>query len=356
MINVTKTYLPPFEEYAQVLKEAYEAGWVTNNGKLLQRLEKDLKESLGIEQLFVCANGTVTLQLALKALDVSGDVITTPFSYVATSNAILWEKCNPVFADIDSHTFCIDPDKIEPLITSNTTAILATHVYGMPCAVERIAEIASKYRLPVIYDAAHAFGAKYKGKSLLEFGDISSCSFHATKIFHTIEGGCIVANDFEIARKIYLLRQFGHEYDEYYSAGINAKNSEFHAAMGLCLLPKVSSFIQRRKELTNLYNELLVDDRVQLLNYPPELEPNYSYYPVLFSTEESLLSVKSGLEKQGIFPRRYFYPSLNELPYVRYQSCPISEDISRRVLCLPLYYELKEEELRLISKIVLQNL
>lgn len=356
MINVTKTYLPPFEDYAKVLKEAYEAGWITNNGKLLQRLEQQLKESLGVDQLFVCTNGTVTLQLALKALNVTGEVITTPFSYVATSNAILWEKCKPVFADIDAHTFCIDTDKIEALITSNTSAILATHVYGMPCAIERIAQIANKFNLRVIYDAAHAFGANYKGKSLLEYGDISSCSFHATKLFHTVEGGCIVTNNSDIARKIYLLRQFGHEYDEYYAAGINAKNSEFHAAMGLCLLPSVPAFIQRRKELTELYNELLADDRLQPLKYPPELEPNYSYYPVLFKTEESLLGVKSALEKESIFPRRYFYPSLNKLPYVEYQSCPVSEDISLRILCLPLYYELKEEELKLISKIVMQNL
>ena len=195
MINVTKTYLPAFEEYISVLKRAWDKVWLTNNGELVQELEMKLKNYLGVNNLYFTNNGTIVLQMALKALNISKEVITTPFSYVATTNAILWEGCKPVFVDIDPVTCCIDAAKIEAAITKDTQAILATHVYGIPCDVEAIALIAKKYNLKVIYDGAHAFGVKYKGKSLLEYGDITTCSFHATKIFHTVEGGCIIAND-----------------------------------------------------------------------------------------------------------------------------------------------------------------
>lgn len=356
MINVTKTYLPPFEDYVALVKEAYDAGWITNNGKLVQRLEAQLKEYLGVKHLFFCTNGTITLQIAIKALGLKGEIITTPFSYVASTNSIVWENCNPVFVDIDPVSFCIDPAKIEAAITPDTTGILATHVYGMNCDIESIQKIADKYSLKVIYDAAHCFGARYNGHSLLSYGDVSSCSFHATKIFHTVEGGCLTTNDDAIAEKIFLYRQFGHIYDDYFSVGINAKNSEFHAAMGLAILKDVPGIIAKRKYLYELYNKQFVDAPVQLLGIPETLEANYAYYPVVFKDEQTLQRVKVALEEKQVFPRRYFYPSLNTLPFIPYQACPVSESISKRVLCLPLFYELSAEELTEITGIILQTL
>lgn len=358
MINVTKTYLPPFERYVALIKRAYDAGWITNNGQLVQELEARLKEFLNVENLYFCNNGTITLQIALKALNITGDVITTPFSYVATTNAILWENCHPVFVDIDQETLCIDANLIEKSITSRTTAILATHVYGIPCQVEAIEVLAAKYNLKVIYDAAHAFGAKYNGRSLLSYGDVSSCSFHATKLFHTVEGGCLVTSDKELGKKIYYFRQFGHEYEHYESVGINAKNSEVHAAMGLAVLPDVSLIIEKRRILTEQYNRNFKLKDVKPVRYESETyEPNYAYYPVIFKSEEIVLKVISALEKEEIKPRRYFYPSLNKLPYISAQaSCPVSESIAARVLCLPLFYELQEKEVDRISQIIIQNL
>lgn len=343
MISVTKTYLPPFDEYAAVLKRAWDKAWITNNGELVQELEEKMKAFLGVENLLFATNGTIVLQMALKALGITKEVITTPFSYVATTNAILWEGCKPVFVDIDPDTFCIDADKIEAAITPDTQAILATHVYGIPCDVEKIAAIAAKHGLKVIYDGAHAFGCTYKGKSLLSYGDISTCSFHATKIFHTVEGGCIIANNDDTARKLYLFRQFGHVYDDYFSVGVNGKNSEFHAAMGLCVLPQLQDIIAKRKAICDRYNSALAGI-VNTLHLPEKLEYNYSYYPVVFKTEADLMRATAALQADGINGRRYFYPSLNELPFVEYEKCEVSEDISRRVLCLPLYYDLSAED------------
>lgn len=351
MINVTKTYLPPFEEYSAILKRAWDKGWITNNGELVQELEAKLKEYLGVENLLFTTNGTVPLQMALKALNVTKEVITTPFSYVATTNAILWEGCTPVFVDIDPKTFCIDATKIEAAITIDTEAILATHVYGIPCDIEAIDAIAKKHHLKVIYDGAHAFGCRYKGKSLLSYGDISTCSFHATKLFHTVEGGCIIANDPEVAHQLMLYRQFGHVYDEYFSVGINGKNSEFHAAMGLCILPNIEEIISARKSITELYDVTLSVNFTRPL-FPAKPEYNYGYYPLVFDSENYLLEVVKNLKENNIAGRRYFYPSLNELPYLQQQPCPVSEDISRRVLCLPLYPGLEEKEIALIIESV----
>ena len=353
MINVTKTYLPPFVEYAAVLKRAWDKGWITNNGELVQELEQKLKEYLGVTNLLFAANGTIVLQMALKALNITREVITTPFSYVATTNAILWEGCQPVFVDIDPDTFCIDANKIEEAITANTQAILATHVYGIPCDVEKIDTIAKKYNLKVIYDGAHAFGATYKGKSLLSYGDISTCSFHATKLFHTVEGGCVIANDETVAKQLMLYRQFGHVYDEYFSIGINGKNSEFHAAMGLCVLPQMEKIIADRKKITQQYDKTL-SPVIQRPAMDDALDYNYGYYPVVFESEAQLLRVIENLKQNNISGRRYFYPSLNELPYLQKQSCPVSEDISRRALCLPLYYGLQEEEVKTILDSITQ--
>lgn len=354
MINVTKTYLPPFEEYTAILKRAWDKAWITNNGELVQELEEKLKQYLGVNHLWFTCNGTVVLQMALKALNITKEVITTPFSYVATTNAILWERCTPVFVDIDPNTFCIDAGKIEAAITPDTQAILATHVYGIACDVEAIEAIAKKYQLKVIYDGAHAFGCTYKGKSLLSYGDISTCSFHATKIFQTVEGGCIICNDGELANQLFLYRSFGHIADEYYSIGINAKNSEFHAAMGLAVFPAISSNLQQRKSIFELYDQRLPASLLRPALTGNDIDYNYAYYPVMFESETDLLTVKTVLEQHGINSRRYFYPSLNNLPYLTDQkmNCPVAESYCATVLCLPLYSGLLNDEIESICSII----
>lgn len=353
MIKVTKTYLPPFEEFSDLLKSIWGNNWVTNNGPLLRDLEDKLRLYLSVKHLLFCSNGTVTLQMALKALKITKEVITTPFSYVATTNAILWEGCKPVFVDIRKDTFCIDENKIEASITENTQAILATHVYGFPCNVETIQKIADKYQLKVIYDGAHAFGCTYKGKSLLSFGDISTCSFHATKIFHTVEGGAIICNDNSLYEKLFLYRSFGHKEDEYFMEGINAKNSELHAAMGLCILPKIGDIINKRRSISKLYNDQLILSKLCRPYYADDFSYNYGYYPVVFDTEETLLKVMQSLTDNDIFPRRYFYPSLNKLHFLNsQQSCEISESISTRVLSLPLYYDLSNSDAAKICNLI----
>lgn len=358
MINVTKTFLPPFSEYTSLLKRAWDKAWITNNGELVLELEAKLKDYLALPHLLFCNNGTIVLQMALKACNITKEVITTPFSYVATTNALLWEGCKPVFVDIDAETFCINPNQIEAAITPHTQAILATHVYGIPCNVEKINEIAGKHNLTVIYDGAHAFGTMLNGKALLSYGDISTCSFHATKLFHTVEGGCISANNDEAIRRVlYLFRQFGHEHDNYYSLGVNAKNSEFHAAMGLAVFPYLAALIQARKQIVEQYCNCLQSSSLQLLNIPSfKFQWNYSYFPVVFKDEEAVIRVIKELAKNSIHARRYFYPSLNTLSFVEPFSCPIAEDISRRVLCLPLYPGLEKAEVCKISEIVLSAL
>ncbi len=358
MINVTKAFLPDREEYIRYIHQIWDNVQLTNNGPLLQKLEEQLKEYLGVNQLYYCGNGTIVLQIALKALDIKKEVITTPFSYCATTNSILWESCTPVFVDIDPENFNIDPNLIEAAITPDTQAIMATHVYGNPCAVEAIEEIARKHTLWVIYDSAHAFGVKLNGRSLLSFGDLSTCSFHATKVFHTVEGGAIISNHPELHEKLQLLRAFGHRGDEEYKfAGINGKNSEFHAAMGLCNLPHVTNIIAERKLIFDSYDELLNWEHLEKPRINPEIEYNYAYYPVLFPSEAIMRRVQEALGEQQIFPRRYFYPSLNTLPFMpRQYSCPVSEDIAARVLSLPLYLGLAPEEIVHICQIINKNL
>ena len=356
MINVTKAFLPPIEEYQKRVHEIWESGWITNNGNFVRQLENELKKKLGLNHLFFCANGTVVIQIALKALGIKGQVITTPFSYVATTNTILWEGCEPVFVDINGQDFNIDSSLIEKSITSQTSAILATHVYGNPCNVEQIEYIANKHGLKVIYDGAHAFGVQYKGKSLLSYGDISTCSFHATKIFHTVEGGSISCNDDTLADVIMKYRQFGHVYDDYYSVGINGKNSEFHAAMGLCNLDHFDEILLNRKEICQWYDSELFG-KVQFPLPIEGTEVNYAYYPIVLETEEILLKIVKQLNEQKIFPRRYFYPSLNKLPFLTQKNtCVVSEDISRRVLSLPLFYGMEREIVEKVSAIIKKNI
>lgn len=355
-LDVTRTYLPPLDEYVEYVKEIWEEGWVTNNGRLVQRLEEQLKQFLGVSHLQYVNNGTVALQLALNALELRGKVITTPYSYVATSSVIHWENCRPVFVDIDPRTFCINPDLIEEYIDEHTTAILATHVYGYPCDVNAIAQIAKKHNLKVIYDGAHAFGVKINGTSIYQFGDVSTISFHATKVFHTVEGGAVITNSPVVDERMFLSKAFGHRGDEHYRIGINGKNSEFHAAMGLCNLPRIGEAILQRKQLSELYREQLAEVPVRTLQPNDTLSYNYAYFPVILENFDTMQRVKQGMEEQGVFPRRYFYPSLNQLPYYQGESCPVSEDITQRVLCLPLHNTLKSEDVTFVSSVIKQLL
>lgn len=356
IIPVTKSYLPPLEEYLEYLNRIWQSNQLTNHGPLVLELEQKLKEYLGVKHLFFVSNGTIALQIAIKAMDLHGEVITTPFSYVATTSSLVWEGCQPVFVDIDPKTLCIDPDLIEAAITPRTTAILTTHVYGIPSDVEKIQSIAEKHNLRVIYDAAHTFGVKYLGKSLVSFGDISTLSFHATKLFHTVEGGAIITNNDDLAHRISYMRNFGHDGPEaFWGIGVNGKNSEFHAAMGLCNLKHLPDIIEARKQVSAWYDELLSGSSLTRPSLPEGAEYNFAYYPVLFPSEELLLKAKDLLNQNSIYPRRYFYPCLNRLPYVNYVSAPVAENISPRVLCLPLYPDLEFESVTKIVHLIVES-
>lgn len=355
MINVTKTYMPKREKFDQYLDDVWTSSQLTNNGKLSKQLSVSLQEYLDVENLELVSNGTLALQLAIKSLEISGEIITTPFSYVATTTSILWENCKPVFVDIDDNSLCIDTSLIERAITPSTSAILVTHVYGFPCNVEKIQDIADKYELKVIYDAAHAFGVKYNGRSLLSYGDASTLSFHATKLFHSVEGGAIVSRTKKASESVALLKSFGHIGEEnYIGVGINAKMSELHAAMGLCILDDMSEIISKRKEVSEHYDFLLSHNQKLIIPKPrANTEYNYAYYPVIFNSREVMERVRLKLNDNEIFPRRYFYPSLNTLSYINVQySCPVSESISERVLALPLSTEITINDVKLIAGIV----
>jgi dTDP-4-amino-4,6-dideoxygalactose transaminase len=355
-INVTKSFLPPIEEYKSYLNKIWETSWLTNNGPLLIELEEKLKELLAIDNLLFVGNGTIAIQLALKALELKGEIITTPYSYCATTTAILWENCTPIFVDINEHDLNLNPALIEDKITANTSAILATHVYGNPCDVNAMDALSEKYNIPIIYDAAHAFGATLNGKSLLNYGDISTCSFHSTKVFHTIEGGAVISKRESVINKIALLRSFGHRNDDYKTIGINGKNSEFHAAMGLTNLPYIKTIIEQRKAVSEIYDSILNFNKiVRPFSKDIEFSYNYAYYPIILESKEALLKVERILQENDIFPRRYFYPSLNTLDYIENKVvCPISESVASRVLSLPLYPDLDHEIVKQISNLINQ--
>lgn len=354
MIPVTKPYLPPIEEYYKHLEGIWQRNHLTNRGKLVLDLEEKLKKYLSVNNILITNNGTIPLQIALKLLGNGGEIITTPFSYVATTASIIWENCQPVFVDIDPSYLTIDETKIEQAITEKTTCILATHVFGNPCNVEEIERIANKHNLKVIYDAAHCFGVKYKGKSIFEYGDLSTCSFHATKLFHTAEGGAIFCKNTELFQKVFYSHNFGHDGPEnFHGLGINAKISELQCAMGLTVLPHIESILDQRKLMISLYEQYLQNLNIVKLVLRLETDWNFSYYPIIFESEDVLLKVIEALNKESIYPRRYFYPSLNKIAQiVRYKEMPIAEDIASRILCLPLYNTLELNEIEKISKII----
>jgi dTDP-4-amino-4,6-dideoxygalactose transaminase len=356
MIEVTKPFLPPVEEYEHYIKQIWQRNWLTNNGPLVNELELRLKEYLNINHLLYLSNGTVALQIAIKALGLKGEIITTPFSYVATTSSIVWEGCTPVFVDIDADTLNIDDTKIETAITENTSAIIATHTYGNPCNIDAIQAIADKHQLKVIYDAAHCFGTTYKGKSVYTFGDVSTASFHATKIFHTIEGGAVFTNDPDLLKKMAYMRNFGHNNPgNFAEVGINGKNSEFHAAMGVINLKYVDGILKSRQTQYEKYNEWMKYLNLKNIKLLTGSSFNFSYYPVIFDNEFALLKAIEMLNAHSIFPRRYFYPSLNNLEYVTSYPTPICDDVGSKVLCLPMYHTLSMEEIDFICRILLRS-
>lgn len=356
MIPITKPFLPPREEYQEWIDQVWERNWLTNNGPLVNELELELKRYLGLDHLLFVGDGTIGLQLAINALGLEGDIVTTPFSYVATTSSIVWEGCTPVFADIDPDTLNIDPEKIEGVITNDTSAILATHCFGNPCDIESVQAIADAHDLKVVYDAAHCFGTVYRGESVFKYGDVSVVSFHATKLYHTVEGGAVVTEDPELLERMAYMRNFGHDGPgQFNGVGINGKNSELHAAMGLCNLEYVDEILERRAKQCAYYDDVLENLRVHRPEHLEGAEVNHAYYPVVFESHEAMQKSKEALEEREIHPRRYFHPSLSALDYVPEADTPVSDDVARRVLCLPLYHELTKEEQEMIARLLLRT-
>jgi dTDP-4-amino-4,6-dideoxygalactose transaminase len=353
-IFVTQPSLPPLSEYVHLLEGVWERGILTHNGPLVQQLEKDLIDYLNVKNLVAVTNGTIAIQLAIRALDLSGEIITTPFTWIATVSAIKWEKCKPVFVDVQPDTFNIDPQKIEEKITENTSAILPVHVFGNPCDLEAIQRISDKHNLKVIYDAAHAMCVNYKGRSILEYGDISATSFHATKIFQSGEGGACITTDDKLNERLRRLRFFGHdENKDIVDEGMNGKMTEVHAALGLANLKWLKDVLRDRREKYGLYMDLLGKSGfIEFQKFPAD-SYNYSYMPVLFENEQQMLVVADRLNKHNIYPRRYFYPSLNTVEFLSVkEKYPVSVDLASRILCLPLFYTLKKIDIEYICNLI----
>ncbi|PFG53723.1 dTDP-4-amino-4,6-dideoxygalactose transaminase [Marinobacter sp. LV10R520-4] len=360
MIPVTKPYLPNREKLNKYIDGIYERQWLTNNGVLVQELTRRLEEYLGVENLLLVSNGTLALQIAYRALGVSGaapgeqpEAITTPFTFIATASSLKWDGIEPVFVDIDPETWCLAPGNIEAAITPNTRAIVPVHVFGNACDVEAIDIIAKKHDLKVIYDGCHAFGVKYKGESLLKHGDAATLSFHATKLFHTAEGGAIIfkrKEDLERARKMINFGITGPEKIE--EIGINAKLNEFQAAMGLCVLNEMEQNLEARAEVWQRYEKAL-GQTLRLQAKHQALDYNYAYFPVVFDSEEKAVRVATALKENGVLARRYFYPSLESVDCLDAKvEQPVSKDIASRILCLPIFDQLAQSDQSMIITVI----
>jgi dTDP-4-amino-4,6-dideoxygalactose transaminase len=355
-IYVTQPFLPPLSEFIPYLEDIWERKWLTNNGYYHQELEKALCEYLGVKYISLFSNGTLALITALQALKITGEVITTPYSFVATTHSLWWNNIKPVFVDIEPGYFNIDPEKIEAAITPKTTAILPVHVYGNPCKVERIQEIADTYGLKVIYDAAHAFGVRYKGPSVLNWGDLSVLSFHATKVFNTFEGGAIVCHDEKTKKRIDFLKNFGFSGETTVVApGINAKMNEIQAAFGMLQLKHLDKAILRRQEITDVYREGLKNILgISFFDEQTDVKHSYTYFPITIDSSvygKTRDQVYTELKTNGIFTRRYFYPLISEFPTYKglpsssHENLSVANSISDKILCLPIYPDLKNEDL-----------
>ena len=354
-IFVTQPTLAPLEEYTELLKGVWASGIMTHNGPLLRQFERDFCKHENIDRIVAVSNGTIALQMAIRALKLEGEIITTPFSFIATTSAIIYEGCRPVFVDIDPETFNLDPAKIEAAITPRTVGIMPVHVFGNPCDIEAIDAIAKKHHLKVIYDAAHGVGSTYDGRALLSYGDISATSFHATKMLNTAEGGGCVACDEGLHRELQMLRFFGYNGEKDVEIdGFNGKMTEVHAALGLANLKYLGAALADRKKKYALYKSILSKNgALQFQKITGTC--TCSYFPVVFPSEEALLRADAALQKEGIVPRRYFYPSLNTYrKIVDYVPMPESERLADRILCLPLYFNLAESDVEKIAEIVLK--
>ena len=336
VVNVTKTYLPEKGRLYGYFDQVYQSGWVTNDGAMVRRLEERLTEYLGVPYIVPVANGTLALQIAYRALGIRGSAVTSPFSFVATTSSLVWEGVAPRFGDIDAESMTLDPATVEAQINPETTAVVPVHVYGNCCDVETIGRLAEARNLRVIYDAAHSFGVKYLGKSILNFGDASTLSFHATKLFHTTEGGAVVVRDEGLYREIKSMINFGIKRpDAVEGFGINAKMNEFQAAMGLAVLDEIDLILEARRAVAEAYRASLPKE--VLCPMLRRGSDNYSYFPILFASRTEAVRARDALLAIGVHTRRYFYPSLDTLPYVSGQAAPVSRDIASRVLCLPMY-------------------
>ena len=354
MIPINKPVLPKFSEYVCYLKRIWSSQQLTNNGQFLRALEKRLARHLGVYDLILVANGTLALQLLLKVFKLKGEVVTTPLTFAATTNVLVWEGITPVFADVNPRTFNIDPIDVEKKITKKTSAILAVHLYGNPCDVEKLQKIARRHRIKLLYDAAHAFGVRYKNRSVLNYGDASILSFHATKIFNTIEGGAVIVKNKQTAKKIRLLRNFGLSGDNVLLSGINAKMNEFEAAMGLCNLKNIRRNIKARQQRYSFYKKLL--SRIRGLSFQRIVASryNYSYMPIFFENKGKRDRVYKELAKHQIFARKYFYYPLTS-SFIRLKSkkdIPAARKVAGGILCLPLYHNLPLVEIKKISSLI----
>lgn len=360
MIPVVKPFLPPLEEYIAHLQEIWKTGILTHNGPYVRRLEAELKKVLKFqsENVVAVANGTLAIQLALRAMNIKGEVITSAFSWIATVSAIAWEGCTPVFADVDAENYNLDPDRVRQLITPKTAAIVPVHTFGNPCNVEAFDEISKEYRIPIIYDAAHALGTTFKGKSVLGYGDASAVSLHATKVLNTGEGGAVITGNAALDGKMRRLRFFGYDdTKEIVDFGTNFKMSEINAALGVTILPHFDKILERRKFLSDRYRANLsnLGERIRFQRVFDE-GFNCAYFSVVFENETALTSVIHALAENNITARRYFHPSLNTV-YPQYaEKCPVSESLASRIACLPLYQDLETNELDFISEIIVNRL
>jgi dTDP-4-amino-4,6-dideoxygalactose transaminase len=362
-ITVTSPLLPPLEEFIPYLEDIWKRKWLTNNGHYHQELEKALAEYLGVEYISLFTNGTLPIMIALQALRITGEVITTPYSFVATTHSLWWNNIKPVFVDIDPKTCNIDPDKIEAAITPRTTAIMPVHVYGNPCDTEKIQAIADNYGLKVIYDAAHAFGVTVNGESILKSGDMSTLSFHATKTYNTIEGGGLVCRDEKTKQRIDYLKNFGFAGETTVIApGINGKMDEIRSAYGLLELKYVDDAIEKRKQVAIQYREALKDIvGISCLQDIPGVRHNYSYFPILVDEAKYGISrdeLYEKLKENNIYGRRYFYPLISEFPTYRgldsanKENLPVSHKIADNVICLPMHHEITNQEMSRILNLI----
>lgn len=358
-IFVTRPLLPPIEDYEKKLKEIWDNRWLTNNGPIEREFQEKLKDFLNVNNVELFLNGHTSLEIAIKALNLSGEVITTPFTFASTTQAIINNNLTPVYADVDEEYYNLNPDNIEELITDKTSAIIPVHVFGNPCDVERISQIAKKHDLKVIYDAAHAFGVSINGKSIANYGDMSMLSFHATKVFNTIEGGALIFNDADLTYKFKALKNFGitPDAEEVRYLGVNAKMNEFEAAMGLINLNYVGDAIEKRKVLYEKYLDSLSDledeSEIKVIRPKDDVDYNYAYFTVKFNSTEKRDYVFDKLPEYNVYAKKYFYPPCNEFPVYDFErNTPIAHDISNTILSLPIYPSLDVEDVEKICKII----